>query len=149
MPVNMIQVCKSITNTSMNIFSIWIIPIRPPAYRLVWAKLKTIASSAILDLKIFYHIILQQKHHVFMGPIESWWRDLSIDISVDIGVQNLTPNHPFPLQSTDVAASDSFWSPPPRNSYRPQFGTASPITIPLIYSWYGPLVGIVSMFTFE
>ncbi len=71
------------------------------------------------------------------------------DISVDIGVLNLTPNHPFPPQSADVAASDSFWSPPPRNSYRPQFGTASPITIPLIHSWYGTLVGIVSTFTFE
>jgi hypothetical protein len=68
---------------------------------------------------------------------------------MDIGVQNLTPNHPFPLQSTDVAASNSFWSPPPRNSYQTQFGTTSPITIPLIHSWYGTLVGIVSTFTFE
>ncbi len=55
----------------------------------------------------------------------------------------------FPSQSTKVAASDSFWTPPPRNLYRPQFGTASPITIPLIYSWYGPLVRIISTFTFE
>ena len=84
-----------------------------------------------------------------MASIESWWKDLSNDISADVGVQNLTPNHPFPLQSTDDAASISFWSLSPRNSYRPQFGSASPITIPLIHSWYGPLVGIVSTFTFE
>ncbi len=38
---------------------------------------------------------------------------------------------------------------PPRNSFRLQFGSACPITIPLIHSWHGPLVGIVSTFTFE
>ncbi len=84
-----------------------------------------------------------------MAPIKSCWRELSNGILVDVGVQNLTPNHPFPLQNTGIAASDSFWPSPPRNSYRPQFGSASPITIPLIHSWYGPLVGIVSTFTFE
>ena len=79
-----------------------------------------------------------------MTPIESHWRELSNGILVDIGVQNLTPNHPCPLQNTGIAASDSFWPSPPRNSYCPQFGSACPITIPLIHSWYGPLVGIVS-----
>ncbi len=84
-----------------------------------------------------------------MAPIESCWRELSNDILVDIGAQNLTPNHPFPLQNTGIAARGCFLPSPPRNSYHPQFGSASPITIPLIHSWYWPLVGIVSMFTFE
>ncbi len=118
-------------------------------YRLVWAMLKTIASSNILDLWNFLSYRLQQNHPVILAPIESWWKDLPNDILVDIGVQNSTANHHFPPQSTDVAASNSFWTPPPRNSYRPQFGTASPMTIPLIHSWYGPLVRIVSTFTFE
>jgi hypothetical protein len=43
--------------------------------------------------------------------MESRWKDLSNDISADFGVQILTPNHPFPLQSTDVAAS-YFLDPP-------------------------------------
>ena len=118
-------------------------------YRLGWATLKTIASSAILDLWKFLSYRFTLNHPVILASIESWWKDLSNDISADFGVQNWTPNHPFPLQSTDVAASNSFWTPPPRNSYRPQFGTASPITIRLIHSWYGPLVRIFSTFIFE
>ncbi len=84
-----------------------------------------------------------------MTLIESRWRELSNGTLVDVGVQNLTPNHPFPLQNTGIAASNRFWPSPPRNSYRPQFGSTSPITIPLIHSCYGPLVGTVSTFTFE
>jgi hypothetical protein len=119
------------------------------SYRLVWGKLKTIASSAILDLKFFLSYHFTAELPCYHGTNRKLMKDLSNNILVDIGVLNLTPNHPFPLQSTDVTASNSFWSPPPRNSYPPQFGTASPITIPLIHSWYGPLVGIVSTFTFE
>jgi hypothetical protein len=76
-----------------------------------------------------------------MAPIESCERDLSNGILVDIGVQNLTPNHPFPLQNTGITASDSFWPSPPRNSYRPQFGSASynhTINLFMVWtlSWY-------------
>jgi hypothetical protein len=84
-----------------------------------------------------------------MTPIESRWKELSNGIMVDVGVHKLTPNHPFPYQNPGITASDRFWPSPPRNSYRAQFGSASAITIPLIHSWYGPLVGMVSMFSFE
>jgi hypothetical protein len=84
-----------------------------------------------------------------MTPIESRWKELSNGILVDVVVQKLTPNHPFPLQNHGIAASDRFWPSPPRNSYRAQFGSASAMTIPLIHSWYGPLVGMVSTFSFE
>ncbi len=66
-----------------------------------------------------------------------------------LGSKKLTPHHPFPLQNPGIAASDRFWPSPPRNLFRAQFGSASAITIPLIHSWYGPLVGMVSMFSFE
>ncbi len=102
-------------------------------YRLVWAEPKTIATSAILYLIKLYCIVSHWNHHVFMATIESCWRELSNGILVDVGVQNLTPNHPFPLQNTGIAASNSFWPSPPRNSYRPQLGSACPITIPLIH----------------
>ncbi len=85
----------------------------------------------------------------FMTPIKSHWKELSNGILVVIGVQKLTPNHPFPLQNPGIAASDRFWPSPPRNSYCAQFGSASATTIPLIHSWYWPLVGMVSMFSFE
>ncbi len=94
-------------------------------------------------------MILYWNYHVFMTPLESHWKELSTGILVDLGVQKLTPNHPFPLQNPGIAASNSFWQSPPRNSYRAQFGSASAITIPLIHSWYEPLVGMVSMFSFE
>ncbi len=84
-----------------------------------------------------------------MTPIKSPWKELSNGILVDVGGQKLTPNHPFPLQNPGIAASDRFWPSPPRNSYRPKFGCASAITISLIHSWYGPLVGMVSAFSFE
>ncbi len=84
-----------------------------------------------------------------MKPIKSRWKELSNGILVDVGVQKLTRNHPFPLQNHGIAASDRFWSSPPRNSYYPHFGSAIAITIPLIHSWYGPLVGMVSTFSFE
>jgi hypothetical protein len=84
-----------------------------------------------------------------MPPIESRWKELSNGILVDIGVQKLTPNHQLFLQNHGIAASNWFWPSPPRNSYHAQFGGTSAITIPLIYSWYGPLVGMVSMFSFE
>jgi hypothetical protein len=84
-----------------------------------------------------------------MKPIENHWKELSNGILVDVEVQKVTPNHSFPLQNPGMAASDRFWPSPPRNSYHPQFGSASAITIPLIYSWYGPLVGMVSTFSFE
>jgi hypothetical protein len=100
-------------------------------------------------LQHFYCMISHYNHHVFMTPIESCWKELSNCILVDVGVQKLTPNHPFPLQNPGIAASDRFWPSPPRNSYCPQFGSLSAITIPLIHSWYGPLVGMVSTFCFE
>jgi hypothetical protein len=84
-----------------------------------------------------------------MTPIEGRWKELSNGILVDVGVQKLTPSHPFPLQDPGIAASDRFWPTPPRNSYRPQVSSASAIIIPLIHSWYGPLFGMVSMFIFE
>jgi hypothetical protein len=84
-----------------------------------------------------------------MTLIESCWKELSNSILVDVGVQKLTPDHPFPLQNPGSAASDRFWLSPPRNSYCPQFGSASAITILLIHSWYEPLVGMVSTFSFE
>ncbi len=84
-----------------------------------------------------------------MTPIKNRWKELSNGILVDVGVQILTPNHPFPLQNPGIVASNRFWPSPPRNSYRPQFGSASAITIPLIHSWYGPLAGMVSTFSFE
>ncbi len=82
-------------------------------------------------------------------PIESHLKKLSNGILVDVGVQKLTPKHPFLLQNPGIAASNRFWPSPPRDSYRPQFGSASAITIPLIHSWYGPLVGMVSTFSFD
>ncbi len=84
-----------------------------------------------------------------MTLIESRWKELSNGILIDVGVQKLTPNHPLPLQNPGIAASDRFWPSQPRNSYHAQFGSTSAITIPLIHSWYGPLVGMVSMFSFE
>ncbi len=84
-----------------------------------------------------------------MTLIESRWKELSNGILDGVGVQKLTPNHPFPLQNPGIAASNRFWPSPPRNSYRDQFGSASAITMPLIHSWYGPLVGMVSTFIFE
>jgi hypothetical protein len=84
-----------------------------------------------------------------MTPIESRWKELSNGILVDVAVQKLTPNHLFPPQNPGIAASNRFWPFPPRNSYRAQFGSTSAITIPLIHSWYGPLVGMVSTISFE
>jgi hypothetical protein len=85
-----------------------------------------------------------------MTLIESRWKELYNGILVDVGVQKLTPNHPFPLQNPGITASNRFWPSLLRNSYPPQqFGSASAITIPLIHSWYGPLVGMVSTFSFE
>ncbi len=84
-----------------------------------------------------------------MTLIKSRQKELCNGILVDVGVQKLTPNHPFPLQNPGIAASDRFWPSPPRNSYHPQFGSASAITISLIHSWYGPIVGMVSTFSFE
>ena len=84
-----------------------------------------------------------------MTPIESCLRELSNGILVNVGVQNLTPNHPFPLQNTGIAASNRFWLSPPRNSYHPQIGSASAITIQLIHAWCGPSLGMVSTFSFE
>ncbi len=78
-----------------------------------------------------------------MTQIESRWKELSNGILVDIWVQNLTPNHPFPLQNPGIAASNRFWPSPPRNSYYPQFGSASARTISLIHSWCGPSLGMV------
>jgi hypothetical protein len=40
-------------------------------YRLVWATLKTDASSAILDLLKKNRIVLQQNHPVILEPVES------------------------------------------------------------------------------
>ena len=75
--------------------------------------LKTIASSDILDLWNFLSYRFAAKTTLlFLAPIESWWKDLPNDILADVGVQNSTANHPFPLQSTDIAASNSFWTPP-------------------------------------
>jgi hypothetical protein len=84
-----------------------------------------------------------------MTSTESHWKELSNDILVDVGAQYLTPNLPFLFQNPGIAASDRFLPSPPRNSYRAQFSSTSAITIPLIHSWYGPLVGMVSTFTFE
>ncbi len=94
-------------------------------------------------------MILHWNHHVFMTSIESRWIELSNGILVDVGVQSLIPNYPFPLQNPGIAASNKFWPSPPRNSYCAQFSSTSAITIPLIHSWCGPLVGMVSMFSFE
>ncbi len=68
---------------------------------------------------------------------------------MDIWVQFFGPNHPFPHQDPGIAASNSFWPSSPKNSYHPQFGSASAITIPLNHSLYGPSLGMVSMFSFE
>jgi hypothetical protein len=84
-------------------------------------------------------------HNVFT-PIESRWKELSNSMLVDILVQFLFPNHPFSRQSPGIAASNRFWPSPPRNSYHPQFGSASAITIPLIHSWCGPSLGMFSAF---
>jgi hypothetical protein len=94
-------------------------------------------------------MILHYNHHVFMTLMESHWKELPNSILVDVGAQKLTPNHPFPLQNPGIAASDRFWASPLGNSYRAQFSSASAITIPLIHSWYGPLVDMVSTFRFE
>jgi hypothetical protein len=99
--------------------------------------------------KNHYHMISHNNHHIFNIPIESRWKELSNGILVDIWVQGFGPNHPFPHQDPGIAASDSFWPSPPINSYHPQFGSASAITIPLIHSWCLPSLGMVSMFTFE
>jgi hypothetical protein len=40
-------------------------------YCLVWATLKTDASSAILDLYNFFRIVLEQNHPVILASIES------------------------------------------------------------------------------
>ena len=116
-------------------------------YCLVWAEPKTHTTSAILYLikLVSYHFTL--KPPFFMTPIESCLKKLSNGILVDVGVKKLTPNHPFPLQNTGITASNRFWLSPPR--YLPQFVSASAITIPLIHSWYGPLVGMVSTYSFE
>ncbi len=90
-----------------------------------------------LELPCFYDTNRKPLERAFYG------------ILVDVGVQKLTPNHPFPLQNPGIAASNRFWPSPPRNLYQPQFGSASAITIPLIHQWYGPLIGMVSMFSFE
>jgi hypothetical protein len=84
-----------------------------------------------------------------MTPIESRWKELSNGILVDILVKFLCPNHPFPLQNPGIAASNRFWPSPPRNSYHPQFGSASAMTIPLIHSWSGPSLSMVLTFSFE
>ncbi len=41
-----------------------------------------------------------------MIPIESRWKELSNGILADVGVQKLTPNHPFPLQNPGITASN-------------------------------------------
>ncbi len=87
--------------------------------------------------------------HVFFPPIESHWKELSSGILVDIWVQSFGTNHPFPHQDPGIAASNRFWPSPPRNSYYPQFGSTSAITIPLVYSMCGPSLGMVSTFSFE
>jgi hypothetical protein len=123
---------------------------RPEYHRLVWATLKTDASSsAILDRWNFLSYCFAAEPPYYFGTNRKLMKRPSYRYLGECwGTKFDRKPSISPPQSTDDAASDSFWTPPPRNSYRPQFGTASPITIPLIYSWYGPLVRIVSTFTF-
>jgi hypothetical protein len=111
-------------------------------YRLVWAEPKTHATSAILYLikLVSYHFTMEPPcfYDTNRKPLEK----LSNGILVDVGVQKFLPNHPFPLQNPGIAASDRCWPSPPRNPYPPQFGSSGAVTIPLIHSWYGPLVEI-------
>ncbi len=120
---------------SMN--SVWIhVFFGMNSYCLVWAKPKTITTSAILYLIKFLSYHFTERPPCFMAPIESCWRALSNNILVDIGVQNLTPNHPFPHQNTGIAASDSFWPSPPRNSYPPSYNHTINSFIIWTISWY-------------
>jgi hypothetical protein len=105
--------------------------------------------ALFITLQNYYHMISHQNYHVFMTPIENSWKELSNGILVDVCVQKMTPNHPFPLQNSGIAASTRFWPSPPRNSYCPQFGSTSAITIPLIHLWYKQSLGMVSAFSFE
>ncbi len=86
-------------------------------------------------------------HHVFITPIGSHWRELSNGILVDVWVHFFSPNHPFLHQDPGIAASNSVWPSPPNNWHHPQFGSTIAKTIPLVHSWCGPSLGMVSTFS--
>jgi hypothetical protein len=115
-------------------------------YRLVWAEQKTHASSnsSYLQKIMSYDIILEppsflhQKKAVGKSfPTVSWWTIGSIFLAQSI--------HFFTRTLALLLAID-FGNP---HQDHPQFDSTSNKTIPLIHSWCGPSLGMVSTFSFE